>query len=353
MLRFIIRLLPAAVALALAAAGPAPAQTKEPGDTWEVTNAMQMSGMPAGMTLPQRPPQRICRARSADTPPIASNDKCTMSDVKRTGNSVSWKMSCDSPKGSGSGEMTYSDKDHYKGTVVMSVSGQTMTMNMAGQRLPIECDPGEQKRQLATQVAAAQHQASDAQAMQCKSAVETMMPYLLRPQTGLKCDPKYKSDLCARVQTPEGFAAVAPRQAAQVAGVPSGDLKEVGEFCGINGAELRVRLCKRAEDGETLDFLASSCLGFARLDGVPSAKPADSFGAALIARECAGRTFSSPPAQKYRGFCSAAARQNLMQQPATADAGATATTATTAQPEEKKEDAATRGKKLLKDIFNR
>ena len=130
--------------------------------------------------------------------------------------------------------------------------------------------------------------------------------------------------------------------------MPSGDLKEVGEFCGFSGTDLRARMCKRADEQETLDFLASSCLGYARLDGSPSAKPADSFGSVIIARECAGRTFSSPPAQKYRTFCSAAARQNLMQ-PATADAGATAP----AKPEEKKEDAATRGKKLLKDIFNR
>jgi hypothetical protein len=235
----------------------------------------------------------------------------------------------------------------------MNMGGQSMTMKMTGTRVG-ECDAGESKRAMETKVAAIQKQASDATAMQCKGAVDSMMPHLLRPETGLKCDPKYKADLCTKAQTAEGFSAVAPRQASQVAGLHSGDLKEIAEFCGFNPTEVRVRLCKRADETETLDFLASSCLGYARVDGAASAKPADTFGATVIARECAGRTFSSPPAEKYRSFCSAVFRQKLTQ-PMTADATPTSTGGTAAgtQPEEKKEDAATRGKKLLKDIFSR
>jgi hypothetical protein len=351
MFRSIGRLLPAVLTLALSAALPAAAQTKEPGDLWEVVNEMSMPGMPTGMAMPQRPPQRLCRARNSDKPPVGDNDgRCEMYDVKRGTNTFAWKMRCEgNPPTTGSGEMTYEGRDSYKGTINMAVGSQTMTMKLTGKRVG-DCDAGESKRQVAAQVAAVQQQAADAQAMQCKSAADTMMPYILRPETGMKCDPKYKADLCRKAQTPEGFAAVAPRQPSAAAGLPSGDLKEVGEFCGFNGTELRVRLCKRADEQETLDFLASSCLGYARTDGSASAKPADSFGSIVIARECAGRTFSSPPAQQYRSFCSAAARHNLMQ-PATADASAAGTAA--AKPEEKKEDAATRGKKLLKDIFNR
>jgi len=348
MTRLLIRLLPGALVLAVSAAQPASAQSKD-GENWEVTSQMQMAGMPAGMQMPQQPPRKVCRARNSDNPPVDGGDKCTMSDVRRSGNAVTWKMACE--RGSGTGEMTYIDKDNYKGTVTMSVSGQTMTVNMTGRRLPGDCDPGEQKRQIATQIATNQQRANDAMARQCQSAVDTMMPYMLRPETGLKCDPKYKADLCTKVQTPEGFATIAPRQPSQVATMPSGDLKEVGDFCGFNPTTVRMRLCKTAEDGESLGFLGSSCVGFAHTDGSPTAKPADTFGSTIIARECAGRTFSSPPAQKYREFCSVVARHNLMQQPATADAASTTTA--NAQPEEKKDDVATRGKKLLKDIFNR
>jgi hypothetical protein len=177
-----------------------------------------------------------------------------------------------------------------------------------------------------------------------------MLSQHLGPDSPFKCNAKYKADFCSRLQTPEGFAVVSQRPASQVAGSGSGDLKESTGFCGVSGDEIRLRLCKRADEQEQLDFLASSCLGYARANGAPTARPADSFGSVIVARECAGRTFSSPPAQQYRNFCGAASRQKLMQ-PVTADAGNTG--ANTAPQEEKKEDVATRGKKLLKDIFNR
>jgi hypothetical protein len=345
MIRSPLRLFSAVLGLALAAAQPASAQPKEPGDLWEVTT--EMSGMPAGMALPQQPPQRVCRARNADKPPVADNDRCEMTDIKRTPNSFSWKMRCSgNPPSSGTGEMTYQGRDSYTGTMNMTVGKDSMAMKMTGKRVG-DCDAGEQRRQVQAKVDAAQHQAADAMAMQCRSAVESMMPAMLRPE--YKCDAKYKTELCGKVQTPEGFAAVAGRQPSQVAGIPSGDLNEIGTYCGFTAADLRVRLCKRSDEQESLEFLASSCLGFARADGSRATKPADSFGSVIVARECAGRTFSSPPAQKYRTFCSAATRQNLMQ-PVAADAGAAAPAG---KGEEKKEDAATRGKRLLKDIFNR
>jgi hypothetical protein len=356
MTRSIVRLLPAMPALALSVALSAAAQPKEPGDLWEVASEMSMAGMPAGMQMPQRPPQRICRARNTDTPPVADNDgQCELYDVQRSANSFAWKMRCQgNPPSTGTGEMTYEGRDSYKGTINMAVGGQAMTMKLTGKRVG-ECDATESKRQVAAvqqRAAAAQQQAADAFAAMCKGAVDTMMSQSLRPESGYKCDAKYKADFCSRLQTPEGFAIVAPRRPSQVAGLQSGDLKEASEFCGANGDAIRLRLCKHADEQESLDFLASSCLGYARATGTPATKPGDSFGSTVVARECAGRTFSSPPAQQYRTFCSAAARQNLMQ-PVTADAGKPAAAAAE-KPDEKKDDTTTtRAKKMLKDIFNR
>jgi hypothetical protein len=352
MTRLFSRLLPGVLLFALFSALSAGAQTKEAGDLWEVTNEMSMPGMPAGMQMPQRPPQRICRARNSDAPPVADNDgRCEMYDVKRSASTFAWKMRCEGNT-TGTAEMTYEGRDSYKGSMVMAVSGQTMTMKMTGKRVG-DCDAGEPKRQMVAmqqRAAAAQQQAADAFAAMCKGGVDSMMPQHLGPDSPYKCDARYKTDFCSRLQTAEGFAIVAPRQPSQVAGLQGGDLKEASAFCGVNGDEIRVRLCKRADEQESLEFLASSCLGYARTSGAPLANPGDSFGSVIIARECAGRTFSSPPQQQYRTFCSAAARQKLML-PVTADASKAGTAAE--KPDEKKDDAATRGKKLLKDIFSR
>ncbi len=347
--------------LALFASVPAGAQPREPGDLWEVTNEMSMPGMPAGMAMPQRPPQRVCRARNADKPPVEENDRCEMSDIKRTPNSFSWKMVCKgNPPSSGTGEIVYQGRDAYTGTMQMTVGKDSMTMKIAGKRVG-DCDAGESRRQMQAQVAGIQQQAADAKAMQCKSAVDTMMPSMLRPE--YQCEAKYKTELCGKVQTVEGFKTVAQRQPSQYAGIPSGDLNEIGTFCGFAANDLRLRLCKRADADESLEFLASSCLGYSRTSGAPTGaagagkSAADSFGGTIIARECAGRTFSSPPAQKYREFCSAAARQRLMQpvaEGATSAQGAAPASAPAGdKKDEQKEDVTTRGKRLLKDIFNR
>jgi hypothetical protein len=344
-----------ALGLVLSASQPVFAQPREPGDLWEVTQEFSMPGLPAGMAMPQQPPQRVCRARNADRPPVADNDRCEMSDVKRTANSFSWKAVCKGdPPTSGTGEIVYQGRDRYTGTMKMTVGNDTMTMKINGKRVG-DCDAGEQRRQMQAQVAAVQQQAAEGMAMQCKAAVENLMPSMMRPEFG--CEAKYKTELCGKAQSQDGFKLVAQRQPSHVAGIPSGDLNEVGAFCGFAANDLRLRLCKRADADESLDFLAAGCLGFSRNDGAPvgaggaSGKSGDTFGAAIIARECAGRTFSSPPAKKYVAFCSAAARQKLMQ-PVAAEASAS-TQAPAAAPEEKKEDAASRGKRLLKDIFGR
>lgn len=347
--RFFSRLVPGALALAFCSAQPVAAQPKEPGDLWEVRTEMSMPGMPAGMQMPQRPPQRVCQARSSDQPPVGDNDgKCELYDLKRTANSFAWKMRCEGGT-SGAGEMVYEGRDRYKGTIDMSTGGQSMTLKLSGNRVG-DCDAGEMKRQVNAQMAAIQKQSADATAANCKGAVDSLTPYLLRPETGLKCDAKYKTELCTKAQTADGFTNVAARPASTVPGRPGNDMKEVAGFCGFDAMQVRVRLCKRADEQEQLDFLASTCLGYARTDGSTATKAADSFGSTIIVRECAGRTFSSPPGEKYRPFCSAVVRQKLIQ-PVVADAGTG--TGATAKPEEKKEDAATRGKKLLKDIFTR
>lgn len=330
-------------------AAPAQAQQKD-GDLWEVTSEMSMPGMPAGMQMPGGGPRDVCVKRNDPSPPVAA-ERCEMYDRRQSGSTYSWKMRCEGNT-TGSGDITYEGRDRYRGTMTMNHEGQAMTMKLAGRRLG-DCDTATYQGQAQRQVAAAQRQGQDAMDQACARSLQQMQPAALRGDSPYKCNPKYKPEFCAKLQTQEGFALVASRRRPQgMAGIQIGDLQESAEFCGVKGEDIRERLCRRAEQQESLEFLSSSCVG---QGGTPG------YGAQIVTRECAGRTFSSPPAEKYMGVCSAAARQGLMQP--TADAGkkgAAPPRAAEAKPAEAKpaeptaaETAVDQGKRLLKGIFGR
>jgi hypothetical protein len=331
------------IGLASAVPLPARATPAETGDLWEDTLEMAIPGMPA---RPQT--HRRCSARNADAVPMANKDNnCTMTDVKRSGNAMSWKMSCaGTPPTTGAAEMVYEGRDRYRGTMTINADGRAMTMKMSGQRLG-DCDAGEAQRKLAAtrqQVAAAQQQANDAMAATCKGAVDGLMPQMLGPDSPYGCGPQHKAEFCKRLQTPAGFTTVSARRPSGVAGLASGDLNESAAFCGIDAEQTRTRLCKSAEQNETLDLLASSCV-------------AHGYGKAIVVRECAGRTFSSPPAERYRSFCSAVVREGMMQPAGRSQRAAVAVPAADAAPAAAtatpQATAVEAGKQLLKGLFGR
>lgn len=329
-----------------------PAHAQKDGDLWEVATEMSVPGMPAGMKMPGGQTRNVCAKRGGgnERPPVSDNERCEMYDMKRSGNSWSWKMRCQGdPPTTGSGDIVYEGRDRYRGTINMDAGGQKMTMKLQGRRVG-DCDYAAQQAQVQQQVASVQRQQQQVSEQMCAGGVKNMMSMYLRPDSPYQCGQKYKTEFCARLQTQEGFALVAQRRPTGVAGMPSGDLQEASEFCGVNGADLRERLCRSAEKTESLEFLGTSCVGH----GTPG------YGQAIAARECAGRTFSSPPAEKYRGFCSAVVRAGLMK-PAAADAakGAARADAKPAdkpaeKPAESTQDSAVEaGKRLLKGILGR
>jgi hypothetical protein len=325
--------IPAAL-LCLAAAAPLLAQAApEPGDLWEDTVEMEMSGLPAGMA-PRTQKHRRCSPRNAETLPMADQGgRCEMFDVRRSAAGMAWKMRCEGNM-TGAGEIRYEGRDRYRGAWTVDAGGRTMAMKVSGQRVG-DCDASETRRQVAAikqQAATAQQQLADAHAMQCKSAVDNLMSQSLRADAGLGCEAKYKADFCRRLQSPEGFVLVAGRPASTIAGFGSGDLKEGAEFCGASHEEISARICSSAEQQESLDVLAGGCVarGYAR---------------ALVVRECAGRNFSSPPAEKYSRFCSTVASND----PALAGATRVRTVSTAAPQQE----AIEKGKQLLKGLFGR
>ena len=121
--------------LALAAAG----------ETWEVTSKTEMAGMPYAM------PETIitvCQPKGGAPDPqqmMQDEGNCKVSDVKTSGNKVTWKVRCDGDgqKMSGGGEITHS-MSSYQGTMHMSgtADGEKVDMKASyrGKRLGEACD---------------------------------------------------------------------------------------------------------------------------------------------------------------------------------------------------------------------
>jgi hypothetical protein len=139
-------------------------------------------------------------------------------------------------------------------------------------------------------VAAIQAQADASMEQVCASVPEQMLPSMLQ---NFNCDPKYKKLLCDRFGTREGYADVAARKPMGNADIDSGTLPEVAKYCGVQPDAIRVRLCSEAVGSEDFSFIGGAC-------------PTES--QVIAQRECAGRGYTTPPAEKYRAFCNAYAR---------------------------------------------
>ncbi|MBY0398761.1 DUF3617 domain-containing protein [Myxococcota bacterium] len=271
------------IAVALILLSAATASAAEPGDLWQVETSMEM----AGMKMPSQS-QQVCTPLKSEGPEALSgeDDRCTMSIVRRSGNKFSWEVAC--PDGSGSGEMIYQGRDAYTSTMTMTAEGRTMKMMTRGKRIG-DCDASQIKKQ----VAAAQAQGSQGMEQMCSAMVDALLPANLQTY---QCKPEYKTQLCSKFQTKAGFAEVASRQAAGQAALGAGSLPEVSRFCGVDGEAMRTKLCGEASRSEDLAFLGKSCPDEAKR---------------IAQRECAGRSFTSPAAVRYRDFCSEFARARM------------------------------------------
>jgi len=260
-----------------------PAFTQEPGNLWDITTSMEM----AGMNMPGRK-QQVCAPVDAEGPDAMSggNDECTVTDVQATPGRYSYQMQC--PNGSGTGVMTYQGQDSFTSDVTMTMDGETMKMLTTGKRVG-SCDASKMKKQ----VAAMQAQADASAKQACASAPEQMMPSLLK---SLDCDPKYRQELCDRLGTTEGFSIVAARQPMGNADIDSGTLPAAASYCGVDPDSLREQLCDGAVASGEFTFIGDSCPAQAQV---------------IAQRECAGRGYTTPPAEKYQTFCNAYAQDSM------------------------------------------
>jgi Protein of unknown function (DUF3617) len=275
-----------------AESGSTPA--KEPGDLWEVTTQMTMTGMP--MAMPSQT-QKVCKPRNWDSPPIDSDKQhdCQTTDFKTSGSKVTWKMTCtgENPM-TGEGEITRNGTDAYAGAMTMHMAEGDMTMKYTGRRIG-DCDGGAMKRQIAAvreQSARSQKQVDDMMKAQCEASTESLSVVMLTTKGSPCADPAYKASLCRTFETEKGFDLALSR--GDTPG--TGNAKEVAAYCGKDVSAVQKDLCVEADNNESLDFLGKHCPVQAQ---------------AIAQRECAGRKYTALTGSKYQAFCTQYARQNM------------------------------------------
>jgi len=126
-----------------------------PGEYWEVTNKMEMEGMPFAMPGTT---QKVCVPKGGENDPSkTTGDKdCKMTDIKTSGNKTTWKARCDRDGEvmTGIGEQTTSAKG-YEGKIQFSGKshGEDVNMKMAysGKRIGGSCDTEEMVKKAKSQ----------------------------------------------------------------------------------------------------------------------------------------------------------------------------------------------------------
>lgn len=261
-------------------------------EQWEITTAVEMSGMPMAMSMPPTttkvcvPPGEQSREKL-----VSSGDKnCKVSNFRTTGNSSSFHIECGPPSNmSGDGQVSWSGNS-YKGglTARTSMEGQTMNMKITYAGRKTGACTGDSVNVRAIQAQAQQAQANQANYtnMMCQEMVNNLA-WQGSEYMGQNC-PNLKANICkslaARAADPLAFMKVQQE----------GQLEGVAGYCGQDAAALKAQACKAAKTQKRWDAATELCGNDPEL-------------AAIAQQECAGLIFTSMPAEDPRrslqGFC--------------------------------------------------
>lgn len=113
----------------------APARADDPpGILWESTSQMIMPGMPFSP-----PPNKVkfcAAANSSQPPPAPPGQSCTVSNMQRSENKVTWDTQCTGEmEMTGHGEITYESDDSYTGEINFNAEGMTVTTKLTGRKI--------------------------------------------------------------------------------------------------------------------------------------------------------------------------------------------------------------------------
>ncbi len=342
------------LAVSLSQLGTSALAAEATGELWEMTTKMEMAGMPAGMGGMGMPPQKVCMLKGQESKPVKSgpDDNCTMSDVKQSGNTVTFNMKCTGKNAmTGSGEIT-STPNSFSQRVKMKADGEDMTIVSTGKRVGGACKGDEQLNQ-------AYAGAADSNAKSCQASLD-------QNEYGrfLKATEKLGGDnraQCANMPTAEskknceaasdfGCSKLRPQMCSRL----GADLKvrdkfvsfankglALAEECGLGPDKIVEQHCTISLDQKDWRFVADHC-------------QKDSRVAALKKQHCIGRDYTSV-AQSQRDMCSTIGGLSVAKAGSgdadTGDASAKPATQKEAAKPSALEEAKKGGVKVLKDIF--
>ena len=271
----------------------APAFAAGTDELWEVTVKMEMAGMP--MAMPAQT-NRVCQPkdRPQEEGMKPQDQNCKMTDVKRSGNKSSFKLSCTGEQSmTGSGEFEHNG-DNYRGTMRMAtvMDGESfdMTQNISAKRVGTCTYEDLGKKMMA------QHQATVDET--CRGAVDKLEWAVFKNDAVDVCKP-FKQEFCAKVnklaadmRSPAGFTGFAGKRS---------DWREVLGTCGVAADPLIADACNAAQGPQDVSFIAEHCPVKAQ---------------ALAAQHCTGRSYTAAMSGPYGQLCRGQAAQQVPVTPA-------------------------------------
>jgi hypothetical protein len=109
---------------------------ERPGNLWNTTSQMSMTGM----SMPAQKMQ-LCTAKEwTEPPPPPPGQSCTTTDFQKTDNKVTWKTQCTGEMNmTGEGEITFNTEDSYSGVIKFVAEGMSVNVALTGTKIG-ECD---------------------------------------------------------------------------------------------------------------------------------------------------------------------------------------------------------------------
>jgi Protein of unknown function (DUF3617) len=329
-------------------------------ELWEVSTQMNMAGLPAGMGART---SQVCTEKGDPKKAMTQgNDKCKVTDLKQTGNSVHMAMSC--PEGDMVVDTTYNAaRTEYKGTMKMTSKQGDMTMNMQGRKIGT-CDATAARAQQNAQVekykaqgaavTASIQQENERQVAQCKQAADNMQiqglgMYARCDEAGGYCEQMAKSpqmagqakacmasaqDYCRKYQTRDGFLKA------------SRDADQAAKLCKVSNAQLKTAFCAQAQKAEDLPFLANQC--------PVEAKPLAQAHCTGYGYTAAGMSFTAKGGtkDKWASFCQQYLSHATLD-PAPASSAPSSSSSIAKDPAKAAGEAVNQGINKLKGLFGR
>lgn len=227
-----------------------------PGEYWEVTSKMEMPGMPFAMPATTI---KVCIPPGEEKDPRRMQDKksnCEFTDVKTSGNKVSYKGKCVEKDGTMNmeGENTY-ERDSYHGIMHMTGKSQGHDMDMKmtynSKRIGGSCDSEEMVKKMQAQTKDAMDKMCDTSDFNTRKWIGSATMFIA-PQPA--CQGK-KDALCDAVRKD------APRDADTYQTLVSAEKsngKLITKTCGLDMAATTKSICKTI-NGKNYSQLSAHC----------------------------------------------------------------------------------------------